>query len=524
MAPSSSGFYNTTVQATNATGTFNTQQSQQFASQVQSYLASNGISTGVGVVGQSVGSSSSSAGRRLHQTTFTLNINLSIGPLSPTQAAQCKQLLNGLSINVGVIVIVVVVVVFVPIPVFIPTPSVIAQPPNTPALPPSSNITIPVAPAPPGTGGSIPSQNAPGGGTIAGVVNQNSGNIINVNSGNSVNNTVVNNNQVTNNVNNIVNNNQVTNSVVNNIVQNVNNPQTPGAATPTTPTPASPGSTTPGTTSPPASTTPATPGGATAATATTTATSLTYITQAAPPAASPPAVPSPPPSPPPSCGSQPQCRIYTRDMLCCQNEGILTPFQGAQIEILCTHPVRFAITCLATSGPTNISAASVYNNDYGYNYNFRTNIQWLGQTGGYLGKVGVDVEPARLDAARQECSLNLQTPCVQDGQIVTTMPPVQPLTFSVIDFTSFYQNYVGFPPTNAIGQFSYSWMNNTYPGGCLEQPTLTVPGSFFLGNWPNQPGFAYPCSASATFGALQQTCPTGLVQAQTGVAGIQPQQ
>ena len=45
-----------------------------------------------------------------------------------------------------------------------------------------------------------------------------------------------------------------------------------------------------------------------------------------------------------------------RDMLCCQNEGILTPFQGAQIEILCTHPVTFAITCLATSGPTNISS------------------------------------------------------------------------------------------------------------------------------------------------------------------------
>ena len=55
-----------------------------------------------------------------------------------------------------------------------------------------------------------------------------------------------------------------------------------------------------------------------------------------------------------------------RDMLCCQNEGILTPFQGAQLEILCTHPVTFAITCLATSGPTNISAASVYNNNFGY--------------------------------------------------------------------------------------------------------------------------------------------------------------
>lgn len=46
--------------------------------------------------------------------------------------------------------------------------------------------------------------------------------------------------------------------------------------------------------------------------------------------------------------------------------GLAPPVQGAQIEILCTHPVRFAVTCLATSGPTNISAASVYNNDYGW--------------------------------------------------------------------------------------------------------------------------------------------------------------
>jgi hypothetical protein len=209
-------------------------------------------------------------------------------------------------------------------------------------------------------------------------------------------------------------------------------------------------------------------------------------------------------------------------MLCCQNEGILTPFQGAQVEILCTHPVRFAITCLATSGPTNISAASVYNNDYGYNYNFRTNINWLGQTNGYLGKVTVDVEPARLNAQRPECSLNLQQPCLFNDQLVTTMPTVQALDFSVIDFNSFYQNYVGFPPTNAIGQFSYSWKDPTYPGGCLEQPTLTVPGAFFLGAWPSQPGFAYPCNASATFGALQQTCPSVQQQLPTGVAGILP--
>ena len=86
-----------------------------------------------------------------------------------------------------------------------------------------------------------------------------------------------------------------------------------------------------------------------------------------------------------------------------------------------------------------------------YNYNFRANINWLGETNGYLGQVTVDVQAARTAVNRPECSLNLQTPCIApDGALTATMPPVTALNFSVIDFTSFYQNYVGFPPTNAV--------------------------------------------------------------------------
>ena len=77
-------------------------------------------------------------------------------------------------------------------------------------------------------------------------------------------------------------------------------------------------------------------------------------------------------------------------------------------------------------------------------------MNWLGQTNGYLGKVSVDVEAARFASDRPECSLNLQTPCDLDGTLVSTMPTVQALSFNVIDFNSFYQNYVGYPPTNAV--------------------------------------------------------------------------
>ena len=61
------------------------------------------------------------------------------------------------------------------------------------------------------------------------------------------------------------------------------------------------------------------------------------------------------------------------------------------------------------------------------------------------------MQAARSAANRPECSLNLQTPCIApNGKLTATMPPVTALNFSVIDFTSFYQNYVGFPPTNAV--------------------------------------------------------------------------
>ena len=45
-------------------------------------------------------------------------------------------------------------------------PPTIAQPPNVPALPPSTNITVPTKAPPPGQGSNIPSQNVPGGQTV----------------------------------------------------------------------------------------------------------------------------------------------------------------------------------------------------------------------------------------------------------------------------------------------------------------------------------------------------------------------
>ena len=81
-----------------------------------------------------------------------------------------------------------------------------------------------------------------------------------------------------------------------------------------------------------------------------------------------------------------------------------------------------------------------------------------------MGKVSVDVQPARFAADRPECSLNLQTPCDLNGELVSTMPAVEPLSFNVIDFNSFYQNYVGYPPTNAVSQLD--------PSACAQATLL----------------------------------------------------
>lgn len=46
--------------------------------------------------------------------TFTLNIDIILGPLSPAQAAEAEALLNGLQINVGDTVIIIIIIIIIP--------------------------------------------------------------------------------------------------------------------------------------------------------------------------------------------------------------------------------------------------------------------------------------------------------------------------------------------------------------------------------------------------------------------------
>lgn len=70
VAPSSTGFYNTTLRASNATGTLNQDQSSAFAQQLQSTVANSGTQTGFRVVNQNASpQGSSTAGRKLSQTS-----------------------------------------------------------------------------------------------------------------------------------------------------------------------------------------------------------------------------------------------------------------------------------------------------------------------------------------------------------------------------------------------------------------------------------------------------------------------
>jgi hypothetical protein len=213
-------------------------------------------------------------------------------------------------------------------------------------------------------------------------------------------------------------------------------------------------------------------------------------------------------------------------MLCCQNEGLLTPWAYVEAAILCTHPVVSALTCLAVSGPTNLTAFGQFNTDPGKaNYNWRWTVNWLGMTNGYNGPVVFDIEATRNDPTRPECSLNLAEPCIQDGNLVTTMAPVTPLNFTAINANAYWQSYLGVPPTNLISSFNWGWMNSTYPGQCMSQATQYIPGSFYNGAWPSYEGYAIPCNATATFDALSQfsvATTLGGVATPSGVAGILP--
>ena len=59
----------------------------------------------------------------------------------------------------------------------------------------------------------------------------------------------------------------------------------------------------------------------------------------------------------------------------------------------------------------------------------------------------VDIEAART--IRPECTLNISA-CTYNGSLVTTVSPVTPLTFAVIQPYAFELGYVGLPATNLV--------------------------------------------------------------------------
>ena len=59
----------------------------------------------------------------------------------------------------------------------------------------------------------------------------------------------------------------------------------------------------------------------------------------------------------------------------------------------------------------------------------------------------IDLEEART--ARPECSLNISA-CMYNDSLVTTVSPVIPLTFAVIEPYAFELGYVGLPATNLV--------------------------------------------------------------------------
>ena len=66
----------------------------------------------------------------------------------------------------------------------------------------------------------------------------------------------------------------------------------------------------------------------------------------------------------------------------------------------------------------------------------------------------IDLETARTDVTRPECSLNIQ-PCELNGTVISTVAPVTPLVFSAIQPLTFELGYVGCPATNLVRLFNF---------------------------------------------------------------------
>ena len=64
----------------------------------------------------------------------------------------------------------------------------------------------------------------------------------------------------------------------------------------------------------------------------------------------------------------------------------------------------------------------------------------------YTGPITLDLQNQRSNAS---CALNI-SPCLLDGTVITTVDVVKDMTFTAQSFNTFYQGYVGCPPTNLV--------------------------------------------------------------------------
>lgn len=159
---------------------------------------------------------------------------------------------------------------------------------------------------------------------------------------------------------------------------------------------------------------------------------------------------------------------------------------------------------------------------YGTNFNYILN--W-NTTAPYIGRVTVDIEAART--VRPECTLNISA-CTYNGSLVTTVSPVTPLTFAVIQPYAFELGYVGLPATNLATLDSFSWVDPANTSSCLYQTrqNLALSSSFGYSTqtFATLPGFKVPCDAEVTFSAILPNAEllTNSSLPDSGVSGIGP--
>lgn len=196
---------------------------------------------------------------------------------------------------------------------------------------------------------------------------------------------------------------------------------------------------------------------------------------------------------------RPQCRLYTRNALCCSESGFHVTDTSLQLQLVCSQPTVMPPTrCFEVrEGPVG---AQIQSTDFGFAYTAATYLVNWTATPPFFGRMRVFLNQYVLFAlavinplawvqhnwllrSDPACNLALYLgPCLADGQTVQIAQQTREVTVNVVTSDNPVSSLLE-SAGDATLMNAYGWHDLNVPNACQSQSVQALPPTFFQNGW-----------------------------------------